>query len=256
MHNLEDSVISQIEYAQKSCRAEVVHIRFANTEKYIQKKAETMFDERTQLILSMYREQCSQKEICKAVGVSRTRVNQIAHKAAREIRYELMRRAGGKRQFKSRKCALCCLNYDANALQLTVFQSLLEYLKTKYLITEFWIDEKSSDTPYGAILAKFCANSWSHGPAAKVVLHLENDELSAWNDAIDRYVPPYSSVVNLGTESSDWSSVCEEIVRQCECVVTDFSSPDSLIFKELCSKSCEKYLFHIPAPSYTIDERF
>ena len=254
--NLEDSVIAQIEYAQKSCEAEVVHIRFANTEKFIEGKAETMFDERTRLILSMCRDQYSQKEISKAAGVSRTRVTQIAHKAAREIRYELMRRAGGKRQFKSRKCALCCLNCEANALQLTVFQSLLEYLKTKYLVTEFWIDEKSSNTPYGAILAKFCAYSWSHGPSAKVVLCLENDALLNWNDTIERYVPPYSSVVNLGIESSDWSSVCEEIVRQCECVVTDFAAPDSYIFKELCAKTGKNYLFNLPAKAYMIDERF
>lgn len=51
--NLEDSIIAQIEYAQKSCKAEVVHIHFDDTEKFIQEMAETMFDERTALILSM-----------------------------------------------------------------------------------------------------------------------------------------------------------------------------------------------------------
>ena len=254
--NLEDSIIAQIEYAQKSCKAEVVHIHFDDTEKFIQEMAETMFDERTALILSMLRENFSQKEISKAAGVSHTRVSQIAHKAAREVRYKLMRRAGGKRVFKSRKCALCDLTYDATALQLTIFQSLLEYLTRNYLVSEFWIDEKSCNTPYGAILAQFCAHSWSHGPAAKVVVCLNSEESPVWDETIAKYVPPYSSVVNLGIESTDQFPVYEGIVRQCCCVITDFASSDSFILKELCARSGENYLFNLPAKAYTIDERY
>lgn len=167
-----------------------------------------------------------------------------------------MRRAGGKRVFKKRKCALCNLCYEASALQLTVFQSLLEYLTRYYLVSEFWIDEKSCNTPYGAILAKYCAHSWSNGPSAKVVVCLGDDDPSAWGNTITKYVPPYSSVVNLGIESPDQYSVCKEIVRQCCCVITDFTSPDSNIIKELCAKSGENYLFNLPSKDYIIDERF
>lgn len=253
--NLEDPIIAQIEFAQKYCEAVVVPIRFKETEKFILEKAETLFDDRTRIILSMYREGCTIKEICEATGLSRTRVPQIAHKAAREIRTQLVRRYGGKLVFVDRKCGLCNLTGTATALQLTVFKSLLEYLSRVYRVNEFWIDERSCNTPYSAWLAAFCAQS-SYRPKAKVVCCLNDEDPDLWQKTIEKYVPPYSSVVNLGIGSSEWPSICEEMVRQCACIITDFSSPDAVIVKNLCAKSKKSYLFDLPPESYKIDEQY
>lgn len=254
--NLEDSVISQIEFAQKSCTAEIIQISFEETEKFIQEKAETMFDERTTTILSMLRANVPQKEIGKAVGVSTSRIGQIAHKAARDIRHELQRRGIRRIRNQERKCALCCLTGEANALQLVVFESLLAYLVETYQIKEFWIDEKSSNTPYGAVLAKFCAHRSSYEPSAKVAVCIEEDEPCAWDHCVKEHVPPYYSVVNLGLETTEWTAICEEMVRQCSCVISDLTSPIAAYVRELCVKSGDKYLFDIPKKKYEVDEQY
>lgn len=251
--NLEDSVIAQIEYAQKFCNAEVIQISFEETEMYIQEKADTMFDERTTTILAMLKDNVPQKEIGKAVGVTTSRIGQIAHKAARDIRHELLRR-GVRRKSMERKCALCSLGNGANALQLVVFESLLAYLSEAYQIKEFWIDEKSCNTPYGAVLAKFCAHSYR--PNAKVVVCVKEDEPDAWDSCIKEYVPPYISVVNLGLESSEWFSICGEMIRQCSCIIADLSSPDGQYIRERCAESSEKFLFDIPKKIYEIDKQY
>lgn len=251
--NLEDGVIAQIEYAQRSCKAEVVHISFEETESFIQEKADTLFDERTSTILSMLKDNIPQKEISKAVGVSTSRIGQIAHKAARDIRQEVLRRGVRITREEDRKCALCCLSSSATALQLVVFESLISYLTSAYQIEEFWIDEKSCNTPYGAVLAKFCA----HRPAeAKVVVCIPEEEPDAWDERVNEYVPPYSAVVNLGLESPEWFEVCEEIIRQCFCIITDFTASDYPLVRQICEGSSKKFLFDLPRKKYSIDEHF
>lgn len=254
--NLEDSVIAQIEFAQKSSNAEVIHISFEETEKFIQEKAETMFDERTATILAMLKDNVPQKEIGKAVGVTTSRIGQIAHKAARDIRHELLRRGVRRNKDKDRKCALCGLGNDANAFQLVVFESLLVYISETYQIKEFWIDEKSCNTPYGAVLAKWCAQRINYGPSAKVVVRVNEEEPDAWNNCIREYVPPYFSVVNLGIDTDEWSAICADSIRQCDCVITDFNSPDAAYVLEICAKSDSKYLFDIPKTKYEIDQQY
>ena len=254
--NLEDSVISQVEFVQKSGNAEVIHICFEETEKFIQEKAETLFDERTTTILAMLKDNVPQKEIGKAVGVTTSRVGQIAHKAARDIRHELLRRGVHRKRDKERKCALCGLGNEANALQLVVFESLLAYISEIYQLKEFWIDEKSCNTAYGAVLAKWCAQRSNYGPSAKVVVRVKEEEPEKWDNCISEYVPPYYSVVNLGIESGEWSAICEDMIRQCSCVIADFTCPDGLFVKELCAKSGDRYLFDLPKTKYQIDEQF
>lgn len=254
--NLEDSVISQIEFVQKSGNAEVIHICFDETEKFIQEKAETMFDERTTTILAMLKDNVPQKEIGNAVGVTTSRIGQIAHKAARDIRHELLRRGVRRKKDKEKKCALCGLGKGANALQLVVFESLLAYISEIYQLKEFWIDEKSCNTPYGAVLAKWCAQRSNYGPSAKVVVRVMEDEPEIWDNYIHEYVPPYCSVVNLGIESGEWSAICEDMIRQCSCVITDCTSSDGVLVKELCAKSGDRYLFDLPKTKYQIDEQF
>lgn len=254
--NLEDSIIAQIEFAQKSSNAEIIHISFEETEKFIQEKAETMFDERTTTILAMLKDNVPQKEIGKAVGVTTSRIGQIAHKAARDIRHELLRRGVRRNKDKDRKCGLCGLGNDANALQLVVFESLLVYISETYQIKEFWIDEKSCNTPYGAVLAKWCAQRSNYGPSAKVVVRVKEDEPEKWENCISDYIPPYFSVVNLGIDSGEWTAICEDMIRQCSCVITDFNSPDAAYVLEICAKSDSKYLFDIPKTKYEIDQQY
>lgn len=254
--NLEDSIIAQIEFAQKSSNAEIIHISFEETEKFIQEKAETMFDERTTTILAMLKDNVPQKEIGKAVGVTTSRIGQIAHKAARDIRHELLRRGVRRNKDKDRKCGLCGLGNDANALQLVVFESLLVYISETYQIKEFWIDEKSCNTPYGAVLAKWCAQRINYGPSAKVVVRVNEEEPDAWNNCIREYVPPYFSVVNLGIDTDECSAICADTIRQCDCVITDFNSPDAAYVLEICAKSDSKYLFDIPKTKYEIDQQY
>lgn len=253
--NLEDSVISQIEYAQKSCDAEVIQIRFEETERFIQEKAETMFDERTTMILSMIRENVPYREIGKAVGVSTSRVGQIAHDAARDIRHELKKRGVRMQRETNDKCGLIGLGNNANAFQLVVFKSLLEYLSEKYQIKEFWVDEKSSNTPYGAILAMFCASREARGRAAKVVVRLNETDTDQWDECIGKYVPPYSSVINLGVESPEQSAFYREVLRQCNCVITDYRSPDSRTIRELCAEG-GNYLFDMPKETFEIIDQY
>ena len=253
--NLEDSVITQIEFAQKYCEAEVIHVYDEETEQFIQNAADGLFDERTSKILSMLKEGVTQREISKAVGVSTSRIGQIARKAARTIHYELMRRYGGAIVFnKKRSCALVGLNAESNAFQLVAFESLLEYLINYYQVNEFWIDEKSCNTTFSAILAKHCSGIPSHGATVKVVVKLSEDEVDAWDRCIRSYVPPFGSVINLGIESLDEQAFCEELVRQCSCIVTDFSGSQAGMMKELCAKAGNKYLFDISRNSFSIEE--
>lgn len=249
--NLEDGLIYQVEYARRSCKAEVIHISFEETENFIQEKAETLFDERTTKILAMLKDNIPQKDIGKAVGVTTSRIGQIAHKAARDIRQEVLRRGVRIKREKDRKCGLCCLSSEATALQLVVFESLITYLSSTYQIEEFWIDEKSCNTAYGAVLAKFCVHS---SATAKVVVCLDEDDPDAWEKCVDDYVPPFSSVVNLGLESHEWTDICEEMVRQCTCIITDFTAPDFPYVQELSEKASRKFLFDVSKKKYTIEE--
>lgn len=254
--NLEDSVIYQIESVQKSGTVEVIHISFEETEKFIQDKAETLFDERTTKVLAMLKDNVPQKEIGKALGVTTSRIGQIAHKAAREIRHELLRRGMRRKDSDENKCALCNLRDKANALQLIVFESLLAYISETYQIKEFWIDEKSCNTPYGAVLAKWCAQRSNYGPSAKVVVCIKDDEPDEWKSCINEYVPPYYSVINLGVESNEWSAICEELVRNCTCVISDLSAAHAKFIIDLCASVDTTYLFDVPKSKYEIDEQF
>lgn len=253
--NLEDSVIAQVEFAQKSPNTEVKHIFFDETVQLIQEKANTMFDERTTTILAMLKDNVPQKEIAKAVGVTTSRIGQIAHKAARDIRHELVHRGVRVPREKDWKCGLYGLSSEATAFQLVVFESLLTYLTDVFRIKEFWIDEKSCNTVYGAILAKYCAQR-SSIVKAKVVVSINDDDPAAWDNCIREYAPPYESVVNLGLEKTDEASLCEEMVRQCRCMITDLTLPHSAEIRELCAKTEKSYLFDIPKKRYEIDEQY
>ena len=253
--NYVDSVNHQIEYAHNSCNAEVVHIRFDDTEKLIQEKVNTLFDERTTTILTMQREHISNREIGKAVGVSSSRVGQIAHKAMHEIRRELMKRGMREKHAEIRKCGLLNLSDNATSFQLVVFKSLLEYLSDRYFVKEFWIDEKSCNTPYGAILAMFCASGSPVRSDAKVVLHIGEDETGRWEKSIAEYVPPYSSVVDIGIDSPEQSSFYGEIIRQCDFIIANLDNPESNVIRELCA-SAGNYLFNTPREEFAIEAQY
>lgn len=251
--NLEDSVISQIEYVQRSCNAEVVHLFFDETQQFIQEQVDTAFDDRTKTILIMLQQGVTQKEIGKAVGVSTNRIGQIAHKAARDIRHTLQRNGFMRQKYVQRKCGLSGLCSEVTALQLVIFESLLKYLHDCFNVTEFWIDKESCNTPYGAVLARFCASVYSSAPEAKVVVCIKEDGNVEWNNAIREYIPPFKSVVNLGIDKADWHSVCEEMVRQCECFIYDKAHPDAKYIRDLCGKDQGTYLFDISTDKLVVE---
>lgn len=251
--NLEDSVISQIEYAQRSCKAEVVHLFFDETQRFIQEQVDTAFNDRTKMILTMLQQGATQKEIGKVVGVSTNRIGQIAHKAAREIRYTLQENGFMRQKCIERKCGIAGLRNDATAVQLVVFESLLKYLFECFNVTEFWIDRESCNTPYGAVLAKSCASMYSSGPKAKVVVCIKEEAGAEWDNAIREFVPPYRSVVNLGIDNDDWQSVCREMVRQCECFIYDKAHPDAKYIRNLCGKGKGAYLFDISTDKLVVE---
>lgn len=253
--NLEDSVIAQIEYAQKFTKAEVIHIKFEKTEKRIQELSDSMFDERTQQILSMLKANVPKSEISKVIGITGSRIGQISHKAAREIRRELQKN-GKKSKSEEMRCGLFHLSREANAFQLIVFESLLVYLVKSYRVSEFWIDKESCNTLYGAILASFCAIRATKAVSAKVVVNIPKNDLVAFGKAMDSYVPPYQNIVNLEIDTLDQSSFCKTMVSQCNCIITDFSSSDSRIFRELSANSECKYLFDLPKKRYQTDEQY
>ncbi|MCI8856618.1 MAG: hypothetical protein HFH26_08755 [Clostridiaceae bacterium] len=96
-------------------------VSFAQLEQFIQKKAEELFDDRTRMILSMLKDGIAQREIGKIVGVSTSRIGQIAHKAARNIREALMKRFGGKLTIKGdRICSLIGLPSSFQPLKLSL----------------------------------------------------------------------------------------------------------------------------------------
>jgi len=99
------------------------------------------------------------------------------------------------------------------AFQLSAFEALLVYISDCYYVREFWIDEKSCETAFGAILARFCASRQFRGITAKVIVHLEEDEVFLWDQCINKYVPPFGSVVNLGMEPTDEQFFFEDMVR-------------------------------------------
>ena len=251
--NLEDSVISQIEYAQRSCKAEVVHLFFEKTQRFIQEQVDTAFDDRTKMILTMLQQGVTQKEIGKAVGVSTNRIGQIAHKAARDIRHGLQRNGFVCQKYVQRKCGLTGLCSKVTAIQLVIFESLLKYLHDCFNVTEFWIDKESCNTPYGAVLARFCASVYSSAPEAKVVVCIKEDGNVEWNNTIREFIPPFKSVVNLGIEEADWQSVCEEMVRQCECFIYDKAHPDAKYIRNLCGKGKGAYLFDISTDKLVVE---
>lgn len=251
--NLEDSIISQIEYAQRSCKAEVVHLFFDETQRFIQEQVDTAFDDRTKMILTMLQQGVTQKEIGKAVGVSTNRIRQIAHKAAREIRHTLQRNGFMRQKCVKRKCGLAGLCNEVTAIQLVIFESLLKYLHDCFDVTEFWIEKDSCNTPYGAVLARFCASPYLSAPEAKVVVCIKEEGNAKWDNTICEFIPPFRSVVNLGIDEADWSSVCGEMARQCECFIYDKAHPDAKYIRDLCGKDKGAYLFDISTDKLSVE---
>lgn len=254
--NLEDSVISQIEYAQCSCNVEVVHLFFDKTQRFIQEQVDTAFDDRTKTILTMLQQGVTQKEIGKAVGVSTNRIGQIAHKAAREIRHTLQRNGFMRQKRVERKCGLAGLRSEATAIQLVIFESLLKYLHDCFDVSEFWIDKESCNTPYGAVLARSCASMYSSAPKAKVVVCIKEEDTVEWDNAIREFIPPFNSIVNLGVDEANWHSVCEEMVRQCECFICDKAHPDAKYIRDLCGKDKGTYLFDISKDKMFVENAY
>lgn len=88
------------------------------------------------------------------------------------------------------------------------------------------------------------------------MVRVKEEESEKWENCISDYVPPYSSVVNLGIDTDEWSAICADTIRQCNCVITDFNSPDAACVLEICTKSDSKYLFDIPKTKYEIDQQY
>ena len=250
--NLFDSVLSQIKYAQLNCPAEVVHIKFDDTENYIEELIDTLLDERSKKILFLLKQDLTHREIGKAISVSGSRVNQIANKSLRKIKHELRKRITRTSRENDIKCALLGLSNNANALQLICFKGLLEYLSGRHGVKEYLIDEKSCNTPYGAILAMYCTEREFYGHVAKVAVNHNMNEVDQWDSYIKKYVPPYSSVIYFENDSTVW---VDELIRQSNFIITDLESPNAMIIRNLCALE-DNYLFNILRETLDIEEYY
>lgn len=260
---LENSVSSMIKHARVSSHADVISISFEETEKIIQKHIDAMPDERTSTIFKLRQNGVSNKEIGKALGISSTRVSQLTEKATREIRRTL--KARFSQQLKKEKphhiCGLVGLSNDGSALQLVVFDSLLHHLVEYCGVTEFWLDEQTAGSGFGSRVALFCARGvrtlgLSARPEAKVVVCLPVEDDGMWAQSIKEYVPPYRAVVNLGIDQPENAEKYQEMIRQCKFFITDFSTPEAQLIRDLCGKDGDTYLLDASKDKLKIAEQY
>lgn len=247
--SLADTTNTQVEYAYGCGDKEVIPLYDEETDDYAVEKIMEL-DDRTRTIMLMLKDGSTQKAAGAAVGVSIGRVGQIVHKAGYEIHRAMIKRMHRSQQNKvEHRCALIGLKNDATAFQLVVFESLLEHLHYFYGIREFWIDERCCNTGYGAILARYTAKhgllASGQSKSSKVFLNLPEEENGEWEAAIKKYVPPFTSVINITADNRNWHSLCGEVVRHCDCFITDFSSTDAPYIQKLCAHRENASIFDI-----------
>lgn len=247
--SLADSTNTQVEYAYGCEGKTVIPLYDEETDAFAVEQIMGL-DDRTRTVMLMLKDGSTQKAAGTAVGVSVGRVGQIVHKAGYAIHKAMVKRMfQSKERETEHRCALVGLNNDATAFQLVVFESLLEYLQRYYRIKEFWIDQSCCDTAYGAILARYAARpsivTSKADRAAKVFLTLPEEENGEWEAVLKRYVPPFTSVINIAADHQDWHSLCSEVIRQCDCIITDLSSPDAPYIQELCAHRESAFMFDL-----------
>lgn len=249
--NLDDIVNKQIAYAQKIKGKNIIDVSCENTKQFIQEQIENWSDERTKKIMTMLNEGKTKSEISKIVGISITRVSQIVINTTKEIRHRIFKHNNPRSQeMEIRRCGIAFLN-NSSIMQNIVFDSLLNYIIKTYNVREFWIDEKIYDTTYGINLVKLC-NTY-RDLNAKVFVCMSKDEYEAFDKR--KYMPMYSSVINIDAETTDFSEIYGAVIRQCNCFITDFTNPNAKIIRSLCQIGDGTCLFDISDEKCKMDNK-
>ena len=128
-----------------------------------------------------------------------------------------------------------------------LFESLLRHLSYHYGVSEFWIDARCCDTAYGAILARYAVALpfQKDTREAKVFLSLPEEATAEWDAVVEKYLPEFTSVLSISVGNPGWSDLFREVVRQCDCFITELSASEGLFIQELCAQKDAAFLFDI-----------
>ena len=241
------TVNTQIDYARNAAAKTVVPLYSEAANAFVLEQIMELED-RSRTIFLMLIDGNTQKETGKAVGISVNRVGQIVHKAGHAILQTMQNQMGQAPEPKlARRCAIMGLTGEATERRLVIFESLLWHLSYYYGVTEFWIDMQCCDTAYGDILARYTAapSLQADTKKSKVFLSLPEEDNGEWEAAVEKYLPEFTSVLNISAGNQGWPDLFREVIRQCDCFIAEPATPEGQLIQDLCAKKNHAVLFDI-----------
>lgn len=240
-----------VESAMIQENTKVIQLGFPETGKFIREKADVFPDEKYRAVMNMIAIGSTLKEIGIALGVSGHKVRGITGKVKDSIAWELKKR----RYDNSRKVRTCCifgLNNTVSATQIVLFESLIDFLVRSYSVSEFLIDVKSSQTVYGAILAKNAYAKFCSGVNVNVFIS-EEMESKEWERFTQANVPPYHEIVNIGDGGKTLKSAYENVAQNSLFCISDKTSEQYPMIHNICIQNGDIRLIDISDGHLDID---
>lgn len=237
--------------ATKRSKTNAIHLYFDETEQYIKEEIESL-DQRTKDIFYTIQTEKSLVDVAKKFGITSKRISQIAEKAGHIIYKSVKSKKLKRTSQRDRVCCFTLLNENPTIHQLNLFDRFLKYLVQKCGIKEFWIDEKSCNTPYLDVLLNF-DNNYLTKPTIKAFMPLDEGKEFDWENFIEKY---NQKVLNfIGIHSSD-TDIYKEITHKAKYFVTDFTCTESSLIRELCIPDNNVYVFDVSNRVLEVDYQY
>lgn len=220
----------------------VIPLGLSDTEAFLAYRLACMSDPTYKNIVEMLSNGSTQKEIGATLRLSISQMGRICDAAERELHQALQQRrhmaeAAEASRASSRRACLLGLHTHTAALPIVVFEGLVRFLTSAYRINEFWIDEETGNSVYGAVLSMCCYKRYDMDAQITVCIAHEDNDLESQNRAIAQYCPPYHGVSYVVTEDGTWESACQEIIEGSSFCLADSRSDGYALIRNACAKS-------------------
>ena len=214
----------------------VIYFSFDKTEQLIREELETL-DQRIKDIFNMIYLEKSISNVAEKFDISSNRIHQLTKKARYSIYHRIRKRNLNSVPKRDRVCCLISLNENPTIRQINLFNCFLKYLVRECEIREFWIDEKTCNTPYADALLEF-----DRMPLIKVFMPIGEGKEDAWENFTGKYKSKFSNI--MGISSFD-ANIYKDIICRAKYLVTDFTCTKSSIIRELCIPENDVCVFDV-----------
>lgn len=214
VYSLLDELQLPILEAARRRGAEIINLVTPATEEFFRSQTEVL-PERESLVLQRLQEGFAYQDLAEELGLSVSRIRQIAHNGVRRFRrvakLRLIEKTSYDRMQPPVVCGIFALEPPTYAA-LVAFQRAVEALHNTCCVDQFLVAEEHADDGYLYILKKLAGQY--RKMELTVVSILKEDAEAERRALIDRFCPPCDTAELLCVDASSKEPVKFQIVRE------------------------------------------